>query len=212
MIVTYGLLLQNARGGFFMNRTLKISCTAMFTAVSVAINYFTAKLAPNMALSFTIAVCFLAGIYLGVWPAMIVGFMGDTIAHLIHPLGAYNWFLAISTALFGAICALVYKLPLKSKLLKLVIALLICFVVCICGINTFGLWLQYKVGVEPGFVGLIQFLTTDIPVDTSFWVYLTTRLPSSIPNTIINGIVVAIVQQLRVFDKLFWHLDGEKER
>ncbi len=195
-----------------MNRTLKISCTAMFTALSVAMNFLTLKPAPNIAFSFTITVCFLSGIYLGALPALAVGFLGDTIAHLIHPLGAYNWFIATSTALCGAICALAYKLPIKNKLIKLLIALFTTFVVCSCGLNTFGLWLQYKVGVEPGIVGLIQFLTTDIPVDTSFWVYLYGRMPAFTLNTALNGVVIAIAQQLKVIDKLFWHLQGENEK
>lgn len=194
-----------------MNRTLKISCTAMFTALSVAMNFLTLKPAPNIAFSFTITVCFLSGIYLGALPALAVGFLGDAIAHLIHPLGAYNWFIALSTALYGVICALVYKLPIKNKLIKLIFALLVAFVVCSCGLNTFGLWLQYKVGVEPGIVGLIQFLTTDIPVDKTFWVYLYGRMPAFTLNMAFNGIVIAIAQQLKVLDKLFWHLQGEKE-
>lgn len=194
-----------------MNRTLKISCTAVFAALSVAMNFLTLKPTPQIAFSFTVTVCFMAGIYLGILPALAVGFLGDTIAHLIHPLGAYNWFIALSTALYGVICALAYKLPIKSKLIKLIIALFVTLVVCSCGLNTFGLWLQYKVSVEPGIVGLIQFLTTDTAVDTSFWAYLYIRLPWFTLNMLMNGVVIAIAQQLKVLDKLFWHLQGEKD-
>ncbi len=186
-----------------MNRTLKICCVAMFTALSIVTNSLMSQLAPNVQLGFTITICFLSGIYLGAVPAFVVGFLGDLIGHLIRPFGNYNWFIAISTALFGTICALVYKLPIKNRLIKLLIATATAFVVCSCGLNTFGLWLQYKVGVEPGIFGLIQFLTTDIPVDKTFWVYLGGRLPTQSTNMVINAIIVAFVQQTKVLDRLF---------
>ena len=48
---------------------------------------------------------------------MAVGFLGDLIGHFIHPLGAYNWFMAVSYILMGLIPALIYKSKL-NRLLK----------------------------------------------------------------------------------------------
>ena len=195
-----------------MNRTLKITSIALLTALSVASNFMTIQLVPNVAaVSLTITICFLTGIYFGIMPAIIVGYVGDLIAHLIHPYGAYNWFLALSYALFGVICALVYKLPIKNRIVKLLIALVTCFVVCGCGLNTFGLWRQYKVDVEPGLMGLFTFLTSSKQPAISFGMYLVNaRLPFLLLNYAFNGVVVAILQQTNMLDKLMIRINEEK--
>ena len=186
-----------------MNNTLKLACTAMLTALSVAANYATIPLNPSNSISFTIVICFIAGIYLGVLPAAVVGYFGDLIGHLISPHGAYNWYLALSTTLFGVICALVYKIKVH-KLLKLTISVLICFVVCSCTLNTFGLWLQYVVGVKPGISGLIAYTQMDKSgISKSFWVYFAGRLPFIVINTAVNAVLVGVLQQSKALDKLF---------
>ena len=195
-----------------MNRTVKITCTAMLTALSVALNFLTIQLTGSSSLSFVMAICLVAGIYLGVVPALIVGYVGDLIAHLIHPYGPYNWFIAVSVALWGVICALVYKLPVKNKIVKLVIALVVCFVVCNCTLNTFGLWLQYQAHLEPGLVGLIEFIKNGAEVNKSFWVYLGGRLPFIAINIVSNGIVVGVIQQTKVLDKLLLQLNNGKTK
>ena len=93
----------------------------MFTALAIAANSFTIPLTPSNSVSFTIAISFIAGIYLGPISGLTVGYLGDLIGAIIHPMGPYNWFMALSCALTGFICALVYKLKLH-KLLKLAIA------------------------------------------------------------------------------------------
>lgn len=195
-----------------MNRTFRLACIALLTALSVVSNFMTIQIVPNIAaVSLTITVGFLTGIYFGIGPALFVGYFGDLIAHLIHPYGPYNWFLALSYALFGVICALVYKLPIKVRFVKLLIALVVTFVVCGCGINTFGLWLQYKVGVEPGLMGLISFLTSNKQPAISFWTYLySARLPFLLLNYGFNGVVVAILQQTNMVDKLMVRIKEEK--
>lgn len=195
-----------------MNRTFKLACIAMLTALSVASNFLTIQLVPNLAaVSLTITVGFLTGIYFGIVPAIIVGYMGDLIAHLIYPYGPYNWFIALSCTLFGVISALVYKLSIKSRFVKLIIALVATFVVCGCGLNTFGLWLQYKVGVEGGLLGLIEFVTTNKQPAISFGTYLySARLPFLLLNYAFNGIVVAVLQHTNMIDKLMVRIKEEK--
>ena len=186
-----------------MNKTFKLTCTAMLTALSVVANLFTITIYQSNAISFTFVMCFVAGVYLGIIPAIIVGYVGDLIAHFIHPLGAYNWFIALSSLLFGVICALCYKLK-WHKLLKLLLATSVCFVVCTCFLNTFGLWLQYVVGVDPGPIGLIQFFGMDKGgIKKSFWVYLAGRAPFQVINTAVNAVIVATLQQTKALDKLF---------
>ena len=185
-----------------MNKTYKLVCIAMLTALSIVANLLTITLTGTNSVSFTIAVCFFAGIYFGALPAAVVGFTGDLIAHLIMPMGAYNWFLALSTTLFGVICALIFKLKLP-KLAKVAIAAAICFVVCLLGLNTFGLWLYYVAKVDPTPVGLIEFFTMDKSgITKSFWVYMAGRAPFSAINMIVNAVVVAGLTQSGVIEKL----------
>ena len=185
-----------------MNKTFKLTSIAMLTALSIVANLFTVPLSGSNSVSFTIAICLFTGIYFGALPAAIVGFTGDLIAHFIHPMGPYNTFIALSTTLFGVICALVYKIKLP-KPVKLIVTGVICYIVCLCGLNTFGLWMNFKAKATPTILGLIKFISMDkTQIDTSFWVYLGGRAPWSAINMAINVVIVAGLQQSGVIDKL----------
>ncbi len=195
-----------------MNKTVKLTFTAMFTALAIAANSFTIPLTPSNSVSFTIAISFIAGIYLGPISGLTVGYLGDLIGAIIHPMGPYNWFMALSCALTGFICALVYKLKLH-KLLKLAIAMVIYLIVCSIALNTFGLWLQIIVGVDPSPIGLLQFFGMDKGgIRKSFWVYLAGRLPFMLINWAVNGAVVAILQQSKALDKMFAQINKRTEK
>ena len=185
-----------------MNKTYKLVCISMLTALSIVANLVTIPLFGTNSMSFTIAVCFFVGVYFGALPAAAVGFVGDLIAHFILPTGPYNWFIALSTTLFGVICALVYKLPLP-KLAKLSVAAVVCYAVCLCGLNTFGLWLFYCANVPPSPSGLVKFFAMDkSTVTKSFWVYLAGRAPWSAINVVANLVVVGGLVQSGVIEKL----------
>ena len=174
-----------------MNRTHKLVCIAMLTALSIVANLFTIPLSGSNSASFTIAICFFTGIYFGPLAAAIVGFMGDLIAHFV-PLfqhGSYNIFIALSTTLYGVIAGLVYKSKLP-KLANLGISTVICYIVCLCGLNTFGLWLQFSIKV-----GIVEFFSMNKDlIEKSFWVYLAGRAPWSLINIVINAVIVAGLQ------------------
>lgn len=181
----------------------------MLTALGIVANLFTIPLSGSNSMSFTIAIGFFTGIYFGALPAAIVGFTGDLIAHLILPQGAYNVFLALSTTLFGVICALIYKIRLP-KIVKLVISAAICYVVCMCALNTFGLWMVYKAKVPPTLSGLITLLSMEKgSIDTSFWVYLAARAPWSAINLVVNTVIVAGLQQSGVIEKLMIKINNK---
>lgn len=188
-----------------MNRTHKLVCIAMLTALSIVANLFTIPLSGTNSASFTIAICFFTGIYFGPLYAAVVGFMGDLIAHFIpigFSSGPYNWFIALSTTLFGVIAGLVYKIRLP-KLANLGISAIICYIVCLCGLNTFGLWLYYIAGMSPSPWGLVKFFTTSHSgIKTSFWVYLAGRAPWSLINILINAVIVAGLQHSGVIARL----------
>ena len=194
-----------------MNRTFKLTSIALLTALSIVTNLFTITLSGSNSMSFTIAICFFTGIYFGALPAAIVGFTGDLIAHLILPHGPYNVFLALSTTLFGVICAWVYRIKVP-KLVRLIVAAAICYVVCLCCFNTFGLWMYYKADVMPTISGLIALLSMDkSQIDTSFWVYLGTRAPWSALNMVINVVIVAGLQQSGVVEKLMAKVNNKNK-
>ncbi len=185
-----------------MNKTYKLTLTAMLTALSIVANALTIPITPSNAISFTIVIAFIAGIYLGALPAVTVGFVGDLIGHILFPMGAYNWFMGISCALTGLIPALIYKLKI-NKLWKLCISLAIYLVTCSLILNTLGFWLQFIVGVDPSPIGLWQFFTMDKGgIKKSFWLYLAGRAPFILLNWVVNGIVVGIIQQTKILDKL----------
>lgn len=188
-----------------MNKTLKLATTAMLTSFSVLANLFTIPLTPTASkvISFSLLFSALAGMYLGVIPAVVVGFAGDLLAHFIHPLGPYNFFVALSSTLVGLIFALVYKLK-WHKIAKLALSCGVCLVVCTSFLNTFGLWLQIIVGVDPGPIGLIKFFSMDQSgIKKSFWVYLIGRLPVQLLNWAVNAVVLAMLQQTKALDRLF---------
>ena len=200
-----------------MNRTFKLTSIAMLTALSIVTNLFTVTLSGSNAVSFTIAICFFTGIYFGILPAAIVGFTGDLLAHFIYPHGPYNTFIALSTTLFGVICALVYKLKLP-KIVNLIIATVICYVVCLCSFNTFGLWLQIIVGAKTSPIGtygiysVIDFIKMEKSgIRKSFWVYLAGRAPWSAINIVINAVIVAGLQQSGVIEKLMAKIQSKNE-
>lgn len=189
-----------------MNKTLKLTSVAMLTALAVLANMFTIPLTPNFSrvISFTIVVTFVAGIYLGPISGLTVGFLGDLIAHFINPMGGmgYNWFIGLSCALTGLIAGLVFKLKLH-RLIKLVIALVLSFVICTTLLNNFGLWLQIIVGVKPSPSGLIQFFTMDkTDIRKTFWAFTTARTPVALLNVAINGVILAVITQSKILDKL----------
>lgn len=185
-----------------MNKTYKLALTAMLTALSIVANMFTIPLTPSNGISFTIVIAFIAGIYLGTIPAVAVGFLGDLVGHFIFPMGVYNWFMGLSCALCGMIPALVYKLPL-NKLPKLIISLVIYLLICSLCLTTLGFWLQYVVGVDPSPIGLWQFFTMDKGgIKKSFWVYLAGRAPFMLINWVVNGLIVGVIQQTKILDKL----------
>ena len=187
-----------------MNKTLKLTSVAMLTALAVLANMFTIPLTPNFSrvISFTIVVSFIAGTYLGPVSGLTVGFLGDLIAHFINPMGGmgYNWFIGLSCALTGLIAGLVFKLKLH-RLIKLVIALVLSFVICTTLLNNFGLWLQIIVGVKPSPSGLIQFFTMDkTDIRKTFWAFTTARTPVALLNVAINGVILAVITQSKILD------------
>ena len=143
----------------------RIAYTALFAALAVIANSFTVYLpfmgASSNAVSFNYLVCALAGIFLGPVCGGIVGGVGDILGWLINSSGgAFNIFITLGSVLLGVIPGLVHKIPKLPPVVKILIAYAIVFVVCMCGVNTFGIWFYYIRGAKTYFVYLLGRIAT----------------------------------------------------
>ena len=143
----------------------RIAYTALFAALAVIANSFTVYLpfmgASSNAVSFNYLVCALAGIFLGPVCGGIVGGVGDILGWLINSSGgAFNIFITLGSVLLGVIPGLVHKIPKLPPIVKILIAYAIVFVVCMCGVNTFGIWFYYIRGAKTYFVYLLGRIAT----------------------------------------------------
>lgn len=178
-----------------MNKTLKLCATAMLIALSVAANAISIPLSGSNYLSFTFIPSFIAAIYLGITPAVAVGFLGDLIAGFLFPKGTYNILIGLSSTLIALIPAILYKFFPRHRRLNLFLSMLLCTVVCTSGLNTYAMWLMF--GAKNG---------------KTFWVYLWGRLPFQLLNTAVNTVLIGILQESKVIDRLFGRLSVKKDR
>lgn len=167
-----------------MNKTLKITLTAVFTALCVVTNIFTIPLNPSatQVFSFVYFLCFVAGIYLGPISGACVGFLGDFIGHLIHPLGAYNPLIGLSCMLLGVIPALMWKLKRKNWV-KLALSFVICLVICTAFLNCLGIYL---------------FINSS----KGFFAFMLGRMAFQAPVALGNLVLIYIVVASKFVDKL----------
>ena len=133
--------------------------------LAVIANSFTVYLpfmgASSNAISFNYLVCALAGAFLGPVCGGIAGGVGDILGWLINSSGgAFNIFITLGSVLLGVIPGLVHKIPKLPPIVKILIAYAIVFVVCMCGVNTFGIWFYYIRGAKTYFVYLAGRIAT----------------------------------------------------
>ncbi len=127
--------------------TQRIAYTAVLTAISVVLNMGTFNAGiKHFALSFVYIPCFIAGYKLKLFDAFLVGFLGDLIAGIIHPLGPYLPLIGIGSGLLGLIPALVFKFSPFGKIANTILSFFLVLVLVTAGINTFALWLAFSKG------------------------------------------------------------------
>ena len=117
---------------------------------------------PNRyAVSFIAVPCFIAGYILGAGAGFAVGFIGDLIAAIIMPSGAYLPLIGIASGLWGFIPGIIFSYFKGKGAIKTIIGFLICFLVCSALLNTLANWL---------------YVVIDRNSATTFWVYLGIRV------------------------------------
>ncbi len=173
-----------------LNKTHKITYTAILSALSVIANIFSIQmLGTSNYLSFAYIPTFVAGIYFGIWVGGAVGLVGDILGCLILPQGAWNPIITIASMLLGVIPAVVWKLTKHAQLktvFKLILSLTATCIVCTSGLNTLGLWLMYGNG-------------------KAYIVYLLARLPFQLIMVAVNGIILYALLSSNVLNKLQPH-------
>ena len=111
--------------------------------------------------SFTAIPCFLGAYLLGAKAGFVIGFIGDLVAAIVFPQGAYLPIIGIASGLLGFIPGIIYGYFKGNPKLKTVIAFVICFIVCSAFLNTFANWL---------------YVVLDRNSTTTFWAYLAVRV------------------------------------
>lgn len=178
-----------------MSKTRKLVYTAAFVALSCVANLIEIDFS-IIKITFTYTVCFLAGIYLGVLPAIAVGCLGDLIIAFIK-YGAPNPLITVASTLMALIPALVFTLFKFNKYAKLLISGALCLIFCTFGVNSLALYLMRYVVDGVGTV--------------NYFVYLSTRLPQIVPFVVNMTIVATLIDQ-PVVERIFIGFKGKPEK
>lgn len=145
----------------------KIAFLAMFTALSVAVNFLDVDVTPTNKMTLTYTVCFFAGVFLGAVPAFAVAFLGDAIGYLLKPVGIF-WLFGVTLGLYAFLAGMIMNaIPSAGKKgfwVKAVIALIAGYLIVTVALNSL---------VNYGY--LMLFVWNGAPTKT-FLVYLGGRL------------------------------------
>lgn len=180
----------------------KVAYLGIFTALSVLVNVFSVPLG-DLQLSFTFTICFLAGTLFGGVGGLTVGAVGDLLGVLIQGY-APLWFVTLNTACIGFISGMVMniRLPFKgAAYVKALIAFLLCFAVCTCGINAYGFYHLYGTGAA--FTGWVE---TNFPnVTKPYFLYIAYRLvvKGQLAVSLVNyGLSIVLISTLNAVKPL----------
>lgn len=115
-------------------------------------------LTPNFKITLIYVIWLIGGAVLGPVGGGAVCFTSDVLGALIIPMGPINPLLILGNVIYGVLAALVFKIPVKSYVVKFIASGLACTLICTCLINSAALYYWYK--------------WNDI---LSFWVYFATK-------------------------------------
>lgn len=152
-----------------------LSIIAFLMALLIVLNFMVVEVSNLVLISFEFVVVFLLGAMFGPFVAAILGFLGDLLCYLIHPVGPFFIWYAVSFMVDGLIYGIfLYKNKLKTK--KVVIVQIARDVLTNVFLNTFFIWLQFG----GDFLKLLIFV----------------RVPKNIIKIPINCFIVAIVSKI----------------
>lgn len=127
------------------NHTFKLCSIALLSALSIVFNAYAINLTPDISLSFTYIISFIAGVFLGPIEGFGVGVIGDLIGCIIAPKGPYAPTVTLSSGLLAVLPWTIFTLCKKWPLsLKIVFSFIFTFLVCSVGINTPTWYIMYN--------------------------------------------------------------------
>lgn len=129
-----------------LSSTQKICYTAVLAALATLSNIFDVKISDAWQISLVATVGFISGYLLGGGCGFAVCFIGDLLAGIITPHGAYNPIIAIGTGLWGLIPGLIFSNFKVNKYFALTLSFLLCSVLISGVINTYGIYMMYGTG------------------------------------------------------------------
>ena len=169
-----------------LSPTARLTYAAVLTALCVVCNCFTVTFPGSpQALSFNYVPTFLAGIILGPFWGLAVGLLGDVLGAIVHPLGPYLPLIGLASALMGGIPGAVFRWVKGNDYVKLTLSLLLVFVICSAGLNTYALYAAYAASGGK-----------------TFWVYLSARLPMQSLVLVINAAILFALRASRLLERL----------
>lgn len=163
-----------------------ITYLATFTALATLANCFTIPFGGGTNfISLVYIPCFLAGIFLGPIAGFAVGAIGDLLGILIMPFGPWMPLITLASGLLGFIPGIVFKfVKTKYTMLKLLVSIVLCLLICTAGLNTLGTFLLYAVGKK------------------TFFVYLGARFPVQCLMATINFVVIGALLKVKPLTKI----------
>ena len=144
--------------------TKKIAYIAVLVAINLVLNPLGIDIGYATKLSFTYIPCFIAGIFMGPFAGFLVGAIGDGLGFLISPKGVWLPLITLASGLMGLIPGILCSPKIKLHIfIKIAISLMIVFIVCTAGLNTYAIYRVYS-GGETFFAYLIYRMTMGQPI------------------------------------------------
>ena len=119
-----------------------LSMLAVLMALLLVLNFMVVEVSNLVSISFEFIILFLTGAMFGPFVAAILGFVGDLFCYLVHPIGPFFIWYAVSFMVDGLIYGFfLYKNRLETK--RVVVIQVLRDILVNVFLNTFFIWLQF---------------------------------------------------------------------
>lgn len=169
------------KNSFLELKSLKnLTIIAFLMALLIVLNFMVVELSSLVLISFEFVVIFLMGAMFGPFVAAILGFVGDLLCYLIHPIGPFFIWYAVSFMVDGLIYGVfLYKNRLTLK--RVILVQILRDILVNVFLNTFFIWLQFG----GDFLKLLFFV----------------RIPKNIIKIPINCFIVVFISKFLLKNK-----------
>lgn len=152
-----------------------LSLLAVLMALLLVLNFMVIEVSNLVSISFEFIVLFLMGAVFGPFVAAVLGFVGDLFCYLIHPIGPFFIWYAVSFMADGLIYGVfLYKNRFATK--RVVFVQILRDILINVFLNTFFIWLQFR----GDFLKLLFFV----------------RIPKNIIKIPVNCFIVVFISKI----------------